>query len=401
MSKERLRFAPLIRVSTEQQERKGQSLRTQRKQINGAVKLLNGVIPEYCRDRYTGQEHATPGSEREMLKALIEDAKRGLFDAVIVADDSRWSRDNRSSKENLEILRKHGIQFYSGTTHHDLNDPSAKLYLGLAAEIGEYQASIQSLKSIQNRIDRAKDGKPVSGKLPWGRTYDKEAEKWGLKEGAKDDIARAAQRYLAGESLKAIAPSLGMKHWNLIKILRERSGDTWVQCFRSKKHDIDISIPTKIPRLLEDDVIAKIHEQIAANKTYHHGEIKYFYLLRRFVFCAECGYALSAQTNHNERQYYRHTNQLRKQECTNRFWVPADELNEAVMAHLFYMFREGRLKKALEDAVPNKTEVDKLQGRKERLEVRLAEAEKGKRSLIDAVARDSSQKMISLQKAMN
>lgn len=382
-----IRFAPLIRVSTEQQERKGESLRTQRKQIDAAVEQLGGVIPDYCRDKYTGQEHATPSSEREMLDLLIEDAKRGLFDAVIVADASRWSRDNRSSKKRLEILKEHDIKFYSGSTHHDLNDPSAKLFLGLAAEIGEYQASIQSKKSIENRIERARDGKPVSGKLPWGRTYDKKEQKWGLVKGAKDDIERAAQRYLAGESLKKIAPSLGMKHWNLTKVLRERSGDTWVQRFRSEKHGIDESVPTEIPRLLDDVVIAKIHERTVANRTYLHGQIKHFYLLRRFVFCAECGYAMTGQTNHNKRQYYRHTSQTRKRECSSRFWVRAEKLDEAVMAHIFFMFREGQIEKALDDAVPNKTEVDKLLGLKERLEERLANAEKGKRELVASVAK--------------
>ena len=44
--KEKLRFAPFIRVSTEQQERMGESLRTQKKRIIQNVKSLGGVIPE-------------------------------------------------------------------------------------------------------------------------------------------------------------------------------------------------------------------------------------------------------------------------------------------------------------------------------------------------------------------
>jgi hypothetical protein len=40
-----LRFAPIIRVSTEKQEKKGESLRTQTKQVKDYVNYLKGVIP--------------------------------------------------------------------------------------------------------------------------------------------------------------------------------------------------------------------------------------------------------------------------------------------------------------------------------------------------------------------
>ena len=69
------RFAPIIRVSTEKQERQGEFLRTQKKQIISYVDLLNGLIPEKCWD-YTGQEGATPGSERKKLDHLLADAEK-------------------------------------------------------------------------------------------------------------------------------------------------------------------------------------------------------------------------------------------------------------------------------------------------------------------------------------
>jgi len=61
-----LRFAPLIRVSTEDQEKKGESLRTQKGQIKQYVKSLKGIIPDNCWI-YSGQEHATPDQERAKL----------------------------------------------------------------------------------------------------------------------------------------------------------------------------------------------------------------------------------------------------------------------------------------------------------------------------------------------
>jgi site-specific DNA recombinase len=83
-----LKFAALIRVSTEKQESKGESLRTQETQIKNAVALLGGKIVV----TYAGQEHATPGWEREQLTKLLKDAPTGKFNAVILADATRWLR---------------------------------------------------------------------------------------------------------------------------------------------------------------------------------------------------------------------------------------------------------------------------------------------------------------------
>jgi len=157
-----LRFAPLIRVSTEGQATKGESLRTQTAQIRQYVKSLNGTDPDNCW-KYSGQEHATPEQERAKLEQLLEDSSNGKFDAVIVCDASRWSRDNFKSKEGLNILRNNGTRFFVGTMEYDLFNPEHAFILGMSAEIGEFQARTQALKSITNRINRAKRNVPTAG----------------------------------------------------------------------------------------------------------------------------------------------------------------------------------------------------------------------------------------------
>jgi hypothetical protein len=52
--KNNLVFAPLVRVSTEVQARMGESLSTQRKQLEFAIKTLNGVIYKW----YSGPEQS-------------------------------------------------------------------------------------------------------------------------------------------------------------------------------------------------------------------------------------------------------------------------------------------------------------------------------------------------------
>ncbi len=92
-----IRFAALVRVSTEKQEKHGESLRTQRSDIQRAIGQLEGTIAQW----YGGREHATPGWEREQLDRLLADARTGKFDAVIVTHPDRWSRDNAKSEQGL------------------------------------------------------------------------------------------------------------------------------------------------------------------------------------------------------------------------------------------------------------------------------------------------------------
>ncbi len=351
-----MRYAPLIRVSTEGQATKGESLQTQQEQIKQYVKSLGGAIPDSCW-QYSGQEHATPEYERQLLEKLLQDSTKDKFDAVIVADTSRWSRDNQKSKEGLNVLRSNGIKFYVGTMEYDLFNPEHTFILGMSAEIGEFQARQQSLKSIINRINRARKNIPASGNLPYGRTFDPE-KGWGLDPEKVKIIQKAAQRYLAGMSLPEVGKLAGMNFTNLWKILNHRSGTEWECRFRNDRLNVDETVILNIPRLLDDETIQAIKEKAAGNKTYTHGEIKNRYLLSRMIFCQACGYTLVGQTNKNGHQYYRHP-RYRKYECELKNWVPAPKIENAVLEAVFTMFGDQeRIEQAIRKATPD---LDKIQ----------------------------------------
>lgn len=381
-----LRFAPLIRVSTETQEKAGESLRTQKKHIEDAVNALGGMIPDYCW-QYSGQEHATAGWEREKLGQLLKDASEGKFDAVIVADASRWSRDNQKSKEGLQVLRDNNIRFFVSRVEYDLYNPEQVFFLGMSSEIGEYQARTQNLKSITNRIERAKRGIPTSGKLPFGRTFDKKTGKWGIDQTKADEIKWAASQYLQKDRpINDIAKTLGMNASNLWKVLRHRSGSEWTIDFRNKDLNIDETVTIQIPPLLDQLTIEAIAEKAKANKTYTHGEIKNRYLLSRVIFCADCGYSLFGQTNKGGRRYYRHGRD-RERPCSTTTWVVAEELEAAVLAHLFKMFGDiNTLEQAILAAIPNSSDIESMQQEKDSLAKKLVGIAQKKKNVINSIA---------------
>ena len=350
----KLRFAPLIRVSTEKQERQGESLSTQKSQIIGYVESLGGVIPKRLLDKYSGQEHSTPGFERKKFDQLLEDSGKNLFDAVIVVDASRWSRNNLKSEQGLEVLKQNGIHFFVGTTEYDLYNPEQKFSIALFTNVNEMVAELNTKKSIQNKIELAKKNAHSSGKLPYGRTFNKETNKWGIDKKKKALIQDAAKRFLAGESRESIAKRIGMSGLSLWRILNHRSGPTYSIRFCSEKLNIDEEVTIKIPRLLPDSTIKKIQDKTQANKTTEHGQTKNKYLFSRMIFCGYCGKPLTGMFNKKCKiRYYIH--HRKPKDCPFRGTPGANELETDVFTHIFWMLGDTvGLKKAIEAATQDK-----------------------------------------------
>jgi DNA invertase Pin-like site-specific DNA recombinase len=174
-----LRFAALVRVSTEEQEKKGESLPVQRATLQKDVERLGGEIVAW----FGGAEHATAGWEKRELHRLMADVPKGKFDALIVAYGDRWSRDNAESKKNLELLRQHRIRFFVAGVEKKLHDPTDRFTIGIETEVAEYIALLQLKKAYESRSKRLAAGVPSAGQMPFGRTFkrgkDRATGEWG------------------------------------------------------------------------------------------------------------------------------------------------------------------------------------------------------------------------------
>jgi len=332
-------------------------------------------------DWYGGQEHATPGYERKQIERLLVDARRGRFDAVIVAHADRWSRDNVQSTTGLEVLKAHGIRFFVGMTEYNLHCPEHVLFLGMSAVVGQFYADNQNQKSLLNKIARTKRNVPCSGSLPFGRNF-KEGE-WGVIEEVKTQMEDIRDRILAGESISAVANLHGIPVTTLYERLKN-CGPTWMVEFHSKKLNIHESVPMDVPPLLDDESIQAIRKQIEANTTFHHGHLKYWYLFSRMVFCCHCGSAFSGQSNNGVR-YYRHLPKSQKT-CPFKGHVRADDLESSVIRHLFECFGNPvAVQRAIEEAIPDSAQADEDKEQLNRLNADVVKIQKGRQQIINLI----------------
>ena len=368
MNKLPLRFAGLVRVSTEGQKEKGASIDTQKNSIKSSVEYLGGNPASI--KWYDGQEHSTEGYERKICDRLLHDSGENLFDAVICYDLSRWSRDNLRSKTNLKVLEKNGIEFYEGTKKYDLSNHDDTFIIGMMTEINERAAKEIKAKTCESKITRAQDGWAVSSPkcLPWGRTFDNDKKKefasvfnrWGLKDGAKERMNTIVDRYISGETTKALAEELGIYPSNLLKIFRTCLGTKWNRTFSSPKRCEKVSVEIPIPALIDDEKkIEKVMETIESKKTWARGSYKIDYLFASMIFDADCGHTLTGTSKKGKKYYYHQDNY--KKGCGSRRYIPEKDLETAVLTHLFYMYEDDdKIEKAVLRAYPDQDKFEKL-----------------------------------------
>lgn len=385
-----LRFAGLCRVSTERQAKEGESLGTQKAAIETTVTQLGGTVTAW----YGGQEHGTPGHEKKEINRLLADAKKPgrPWDAVMVTRTDRWSRDNQTSKAGLEIFQAHNVRFFARGTEYDLFNPTARFFLGVSAEVGEFVAAEGASNSIENRIKAAERGVPTGGHLPYGRTFDKKTETWGIDREKRRKIQAIAKRYLAGESMARLAELNGLKHCTLHKNLMRRCGPEWILEFHSPRFNIiHRKIKIKVPPLLPPETIKALRKRAEANKTYDHGPIKHPYLLRSLLLCESCGHAIFGRTDKKtNRQSYQHAYKKDRPCKARHVTLRADEIENAVLQRLFdELGNPAGVKRAIEAAIPNPEAVSEMRTQLESLGNMIDKEREGRRRVLRLVKREA------------
>ena len=138
---------------------------------------LSDEYIEYVDDGYSGTNF-----ERPAFKRMIEDAKTGKIDTIIVKDFSRFGRDYIGVGDYLEqVLPILGIRFISLNNNYDSNDYLGKT-MGIDMAIHNLVNNLYS-KDISKKLKSAlrvkwKNGQWTGGKPPFGYLRDSKTGEW-------------------------------------------------------------------------------------------------------------------------------------------------------------------------------------------------------------------------------
>ena len=185
-----MRVALYARVSTLD---KGQDTEVQMRELREYAARRGWLPVEYV-DHLTGTKDSRPNLDR-----LMQDAKRRKFDCVLVWKFDRFARSVSHLLRALEEFHALGLEFVSLTEMCDTTTPQGKMLFTILGAVAEFERSL-----ICERVKAGLANARAKGRLP------------GPKPLTLDIVSVAARRQ-AGESLRAIAASLGVSPALLVK----------------------------------------------------------------------------------------------------------------------------------------------------------------------------------------
>jgi len=312
------RVGVYMRVSSEEQ-RDRETIETQDGFLEEYCKLYNHEIARVYKDEAISG--TVPIGERPEGRRLLEDAKTGAFDVVLVYKLDRVGRSLLVVVDAHDRLMESGIALRSATEPIDTSTPAGRLIFQMLASFAEFERSTIA-ERVRDGMQRAyKNGKQL-GAIPYGYDIAEDGAFVVVEEEAQlvreffDNIASSgATLYAEAQRLNALGvPAPGRKfrgkprrhsaRWDPSTIARllHRSVYSGVHVIHTHKGPVERSVPAIVPAGLQQKAIARLEE----NKRYSGGKgPRQKYLLRGLICCEVCGATYTGMPGKNGKYRYR------------------------------------------------------------------------------------------------
>jgi len=396
--------AVYLRVSSEEQVRKGFSLETQERLCREELDRVYGpglyVAELYRDDGYPGSwglydpERPT-GKSRPALTQMRDAFAAGQHQVICAYRLDRIWRRAALADFLAEQFVPHGLERILCVREQvDLSTASGRFQINMMAAAGAFERELLGERVADALRQRREDGYLLHAPYGWRSQRDEEMEPGQKRRGvmpAEDEgevVERVAEQYLAGRSILSIAQELNDngvptarhgKRWNRSTVkamLLNPAHAGWVALpdgeLITGQHN-----PHRYYELSEyQQICARIERNAQAHpRSAHVPE----YLLGGLLRCGHCGHPLNCRrVKRTNRRYYRcsaGTERSADSMCI-RNAKPADAMEAVVISHLRGCSADGNVKQlaAQELARLSQDAEEQLRGDIERLETQLAQA---------------------------
>lgn len=304
----RIVAAEYCRYSSSAQD-DGYSIEAQQKAIANFA-LSNGYDIQYS---YVDKARTGTNANRPEFQRMIEDAKNGLFDVIIIHKIDRFSRNRLDSIIYKNELSKYGVKVISVTENFG-EGAEAELMLAMQESMAEYYS-----KNLAREVRKGMDvlsskGLHTGGSPPLG--YDVVDKKLAINEAEAEIVRLIFEMYSNKYTYNDMAKELNARGYktksgnefsassfNSILTQRKYIGE-YVYNRRvaksltgkynshaNKPEDEIVRIPGAVPRIIDDETWGKVQARLNQNKRKVGSyKSKSNYLLSGLIVCGECGY---------------------------------------------------------------------------------------------------------------
>lgn len=276
-----LHTAIYIRVSTDQQAKKGDSVDEQLDTCREYVEKHDNLVlyDTYVDDGVSGQK-----IKRGDFSRLMNDVRSGQIDLIIFTKLDRWFRSLRHYLNTQATLEaNHCAWLAVDQPYFDTSTPHGRAFVAQSMTFAELEAANDSTR-IRDVFDfKYKRGEVLSGKAPLGYSI---IDKHLVPNKDAEKVIKIFEHYAATSSLsdtvQFMEQELGIVMYsaNLKNtILKQKK---YIGVFRDNEHFCK--------PLISRELFDSVQRQLAMNI---HSNRKYEYIFTGLIRCADCDHAIN------------------------------------------------------------------------------------------------------------
>jgi len=313
------RVALLMRVSSEEQ-RERETIEIQDEFLNQYCELYELEVAETYKD--DGISGTIPLHERPEGRRLLEDAKEGKFDVVLVYKLDRLGRSLLVIVDAHDRLQEAGVSLRSATEPIDTSNPSGRLIFQMLASFAEYERETIGERTRAGLHRAYRNGKH-SGRIPYGYRLGTDEASLEVVEEEAAHVREIIESVVEGSTLYSEAKRLNEQAvpspgWRF-KSGERRHGLSWSpttvasivhQSAYSGIHKVHVGkegyIEREVPPIVDPALQRRAEATLEANKHRASPQRKNArkYLLSGLVRCGVCGFACTGRTTTNRGKKY-------------------------------------------------------------------------------------------------
>lgn len=191
-----------IRVSTDKQADKGLSLDDQRARIAAYAVAMGWDVSEVIVD--AGASAKT--LKRPGITKLLDAIRRDEVQRVVIVKLDRLTRSTRDLDEVLDLCQKHDVSLVSLTESLDTKSATGLFFVGMLAQISQWERGIISERTRDALEFRRRSGKVYSRCTPFG--YRRDGDRLVRDDAQHEALTVAKAMHEDGASLRQIAARL-------------------------------------------------------------------------------------------------------------------------------------------------------------------------------------------------
>jgi site-specific DNA recombinase len=316
------KVALYLRVSSEEQ-RDRETIEIQREFLEQYSSLYELEVAEIYED--DGVSGTIPLHERPEGRRLLQDAKEGMFGAVLIYKLDRLGRTLLVIVDAHDRLQEAGVALRSATEPIDTSNPSGRLIFQMLASFAEYERETIGERTRAGLHRAYRNGKHT-GRIPYGYRIGEDGRLEVVEEEAaivREIIANVAAGSTLYQQSKRLndhgVPSPGWR----FKSGERKHGKGWSrttvaaivhQSAYSGVHKVRVGSAGGAEECIEREVLAVVDPvlqerakaTLAENKRFSNRKGDRKYLLSGLVRCAVCGTSCTGCATTNSGKEYRY-----------------------------------------------------------------------------------------------